>query len=310
MRSPRPSLTASIVAALRALYTEMPEPYRLAPDPLAARLVPWPLALPARALALSAGSRAANASARAVHRALGLALLGVSYHVALRTRAIDDALREAVARGASQLVVLGAGLDSRAMRLPELAGVQVFEVDRPSTLRYKADRLASLDRAGGGANGPGGAVPAAELKAAGLARVAVDFERDRLDEALQAAGFRPAEPAFWIWEGVTPYLTPEAIEGTLRLAAALSAPGSRIALTYGMLPDDDLPAWSRRLIKGVFRSLGEPIRAPLTRDAMHALLAHAGFRVLSDESAVDWAARYWPPQRGIRAVERLAVAER
>ncbi|XYH94116.1 class I SAM-dependent methyltransferase [Sorangium sp. So ce1128] len=303
MRSRRPSLTASIVAAVRALYTEMPEPYRLAPDPLAARLVPWPLALPARALALSAGSPAA---ARAVHRGLGLALLGVSYHVALRTRAIDDALREAVARGTSQLVVLGAGLDSRAMRLPELAGVQVFEVDHPSTQRYKVERLASLARA----HGSGSAASAAELKAAGLARVAVDFERDRLDEALQAAGFRPAEPAFWIWEGVTPYLTREAIEGTLRLTAALSAPGSRIALTYGMLPDDELPAWSRRLIKGAFRSLGEPIRAPLTRDAMHALLARAGFRVLSDESAVDWAARYWPPQRGIRAVERLAVAER
>jgi O-methyltransferase involved in polyketide biosynthesis len=260
--------------------------------------------------ALSAGSPAANASARAVHRGLGLALLGVSYHVALRTRAIDDALREAVARGASQLVVLGAGLDSRAMRLPELAGVQVFEVDHPSTQRYKADRLASLGRAGGGADGSGSGLSAPELKAAGLARVAVDFERDRLDEALRAAGFRPAEPAFWIWEGVTPYLTPEAVEGTLRLAAALSAPGSRIALTYGMLPDDDLPAWSRRLIKGVFRSMGEPIRAPLTRDAMHALLARAGLRVVSDESAVDWAARYWPPQRGIRAVERLAVAER
>ncbi|WP_438022961.1 class I SAM-dependent methyltransferase [Sorangium sp. So ce233] len=300
MRSQRPSVTASLVAALRALYTEMPEPYRLAPDPLAARLVPWPLSLPARALALAAGSPAA---ASAVHRGLGLALLGLPYHVALRTRAIDDALREAVARGAPQLVVLGAGLDSRAMRLPELAGVQVFEVDHPSTQRYKAERLAALARGGGGAAAP-------ELKAGGLARVPVDLERDRLDEALLSAGFRPAEPAFWIWEGVAVYLTREAVEATLRLTAALSAPGSRIALTYGMFPDDDLPAWSERLLRGAFRSLGEAIRAPLTRDAMHELLARAGFRVLSDESAVDWAARYWPPQRGVRAIERLAVAER
>lgn len=300
MRSRRPSLTASLVAALRALYTEMPEPYRLAPDPLAARLVPWPLALPARALALAAGSPAA---ARAVHRGLGRALFGLSYHVALRTRAIDDALRDAVAQGASQLVVLGAGLDSRAMRLPELAGVQVFEVDHPATQRYKVERLASLARPGGGAAAP-------ELRAGGLAHVGVDFERDRLDEALLSAGFRPAEPAFWIWEGVIPYLTREAVEGTLRLTAALSAPGSRIALTYGMFPDDPVPAWKQRLMRGAFRSLREPIRAPLTRGAMHELLARAGFRVLSDESAVDWAARYWPPQRGVRAVERLALAER
>ncbi|XXX73352.1 SAM-dependent methyltransferase [Sorangium sp. So ce134] len=308
MRSERPSLTASVVAALRALYTEMPEPYRLAPDPLAAGLVPWPLALPSRLVPLAASSPAA---ARAVHRGLGLALFGLSYHVALRTRAIDDALREAVARGASQLVVLGAGLDSRAMRLPELARVQVFEVDHPSTQRYKVERLASLAHAGGSGAGAPGAAPAAPgLKAGGLARVPVDFERDRLDDALLSAGFRPAEPTFWIWEGVIVYLTREAIEATLRLVAALSAPGSRIALTYGMLPDVELPAWAERLLEGMFRSLGEPVRTPLTRDAMHDLLARAGLRVLSDESTLDWAARYWPPQRGVRAIERLAVAER
>ncbi|WP_207217570.1 MULTISPECIES: SAM-dependent methyltransferase [Sorangium] len=305
MRSQRPSLTASIVAALRALYTGMPEPYRLAPDPLAARLVPWPLALPARALPRAAGSPAA---ARALHRAIGVATFGVGYHVALRTRAIDDALREAAARGTSQLVVLGAGLDSRAMRLPELAGVQVFEVDHPSTQRDKVERLASLARGDGSAAGAPGAAP--ELKARGLARVPVDFERDRLDEALLAAGFRPAEPTFWIWEGVTVYLTREAIEATLRLTAALSAPGSRIALTYGMLPDAELPAWAERVIRGMFRSLGEPVRTPLAREEMRELLARAGLRVLSDESTVDWAARYWPPQRGVRAIERLAVAER
>ncbi|WP_437996072.1 SAM-dependent methyltransferase [Sorangium sp. So ce185] len=301
MRSQRPSLTASLVAALRALYTEMPEPYRVAPDPLAARLVPWPLALPARALPLAAGSPAA---ARALHRAIGVATFGVGYHVALRTRAIDDALREAVARGASQLVVLGAGLDSRAMRLPELAGVQVFEVDHPSTQRDKVERLASLAR------GDGSAAGAPELEARGLARVPVDFERDRLDEALLAAGFRPAERTFWIWEGVAVYLTREAIEATLRLTAALSAPGSRIALTYGMLPDAELPAWAERVIRGMFRSLGEPVRTPLAREEMRELLARAGLRVLSDESTVDWAARYWPPHRGVRAIERLAVAER
>ncbi|KYF98510.1 hypothetical protein BE20_34750 [Sorangium cellulosum] len=279
----------------------MPEPYRVAPDPLAARLVPWPLALPARALPLAAGSPAA---ARALHRAIGVATFGVGYHVALRTRAIDDALREAVARGTSQLVVLGAGLDSRAMRLPELAGVQVFEVDHPSTQRDKVERLASLAR------GDGSAAGAPELEARGLERVPVDFERDRLDEALLAAGFRPAEPTFWIWEGVAVYLTREAIEATLRLTAALSAPGSRIALTYGMLPDAELPAWAERVIRGMFRSLGEPVRTPLAREEMRELLARAGLRVLSDESTVDWAARYWPPHGGVRAIERLAVAER
>ena len=77
MRADRPSLTASLVAAIRALYTALPEPYNLAPDPFAAQLLPGVLALPARAAALvpSAGP--------ALHRAAGVLALGLTHHVAL-----------------------------------------------------------------------------------------------------------------------------------------------------------------------------------------------------------------------------------
>src|SRR5262245_881755 len=101
VRTDRPSLTAELVAAVRALYTEMPEPLRLAEDPLAHRMVPALLALPARALAL------APWAGPALHRALGTLSLSLTYHVALRTRAIDDALRAAIDAGATQLVILG-----------------------------------------------------------------------------------------------------------------------------------------------------------------------------------------------------------
>jgi methyltransferase (TIGR00027 family) len=184
------------------------------------------------------------------------------------------------------------------MRMGELAEVRVFEVDHPSTQRYKLDRLS---RAG-----------APPPKAREITRVAVDFERDRLDEALTAAGFLADAVTMWIWEGVTVYLTDEAIAETLRVVAALSAPGSRIALTYvppGEL-NDSLPWWTMPLARPAFRILGEPLHTLLTPDAMEERLALAGFRRLSDESTVDWAARYWPWQRGVRAIERLAVAER
>jgi methyltransferase (TIGR00027 family) len=287
----RPSLTASLVAALRALYTEMPEPYRIVEDPLAAELVPDLLALPARAL-----SRAPVAGA-AVHRAIGFATLGLSQHIALRTRAIDDAVRDAMSRF-TQIVVLGAGLDNRAMRMDELSDARVFEVDHPTTQRYKLERLA---RAG-----------APPPKARALTRVAVDFERDRLDQALSAAGLRSDETTMWIWEGVTVYLTDDAITETLRVVAALSSPGSRIALTYGLPGDqnDSLPAWAVPLAGRVLGILGEPLRSPLTPEQMNQRLSRAGFRRLSDESTLDWGARYWPGQRGIKAIERLAVAER
>src|SRR5262249_39382214 len=116
----------------------MPAPYGLVSDPYAASLVPGVMALPAKVVAR------APWAAGAVHRGLGLATFGLSYHVPLRTQAIDEALHAAMARGCAQVVVLGAGLDSRALRLDALREARVFEVDHPSTQRYKVERLGTL----------------------------------------------------------------------------------------------------------------------------------------------------------------------
>jgi len=287
MRRDRPSLTASLVSAVRALYTSLPPPYRVAPDPLAAELLPAWLALPARAVAL------APAAAPAVHRITGALTLGLTYNVALRTRAIDDALREGLARGANQLVLLGAGLDSRALRLPELAGVRVLEVDHPSTHRYKAERLAK-----------------ARAPTRDTARVAIDFERDRLSDVLPAAGFDPGERAFWIWEGVTVYLTRAAIAATLRAVGELSAPGSRLAVTYSRPGVRRGHAIIEPLVPILGGLVGEPIRGMIETAALVELLDAAGFMPVTDESAVDWARRFWPGEPPAREWERLAVAER
>lgn len=96
-----------------------------------------------------------------------------------RTVAIDDAIR---ARPNPQLVVLGAGLDGRAWRMPELAGVAVFEIDRPASQQDKRDRAADLS----------GTPPT---------YVPVSFGRDRLDHALAAAGHRVDQATTWVWEG-------------------------------------------------------------------------------------------------------------
>lgn len=288
MHADRPSLTASLVAAIRALYTALPAPYNLAPDPLAAALVHPVLALPARA------ARLVPRAAPIIHRGFGLAVFGLTYNVALRTRAIDDALRDAIGLGATQLVVLGAGLDARAERLDELAGARVFEVDYPSTHRYKAERLAQA-----------GARP----RARSVARVAIDFEKDRLDQVLTDAGFDPAERSFWIWEGVTAYLTPEAILGTLRTVGALSAPGSRLAVTYTRPSGRRRPAWFEPVALGLAGLIGEPIRGMLETAELDDLFGRAGLRRISDEGAVEWAARFWPGEVPAEEWERLAIAE-
>jgi methyltransferase (TIGR00027 family) len=296
VRGDRPSLTASCVAAVRALYAAMPAPYNVAPDPEAADLVSPLFALPARAVAR------APWAVTAVHRALGAASFGLTHHVALRTAAIDDALREALAQGPRQVVLLGAGLDNRAERMRELDRSAVFEVDHPNMQRLKRARRS--------------------IAGAGSRRVTlvpVDFERDRLDQSLLDAGFAASEPSFWIWEGVTIYLTPDAISETLRAIAVLSPPGSRLAITYtrpneppsGEMGERGLEAWVIPPARALAGLVGEPVRGMVSREEIERRLNDAGFAVLSDESAADWVPRYWPGQAaGRREWERLAVAER
>ena len=129
-----------------------------------------------------------------------------------RTIAIDEAVRAAAS---PQLVILGAGLDGRAWRMPELRDVTVFEVDHPDSQREKQARAAALQRI------------AREVRF-----VPVDFARDRLDDALAAAGHDPARPTTWVWEGVVMYLERADIEATLAVIQRRSAPGSQLVVMY------------------------------------------------------------------------------
>lgn len=188
--------------------------------------------------------------------------------IGLRTAAIDAAAREAVGRGIKQLVILGAGYDGRAWRLPELAGVTVFEVDHPATQEQKRKRVAELPR------------PAATVKF-----VSMNFEHEWLDEVLDRAGYDRLSPTCWIWEGVVMYLTVDAMRATLRHVAECSAPGSALILNY----HDEHRQWFAKL---VFWLIGEPQISAWTRDEMAAELSQAGFRVQQDSGMMDWNARF------------------
>lgn len=133
-----------------------------------------------------------------------------------RSRYAEDKLAEAVAKGVRQYVVLGAGLDTFAYRNP-FPHVRVFEVDHPATQAWKRERLQAA----------GIAIPPE------LTFVAIDFEKQTLHAELAAAGFTTLEPAFFSWLGVTPYLTREAFEGTLRFIVSLPA-GSGVAFDFAV----------------------------------------------------------------------------
>lgn len=302
MRSDRPSFTSMVVAGLRAVYGELPKPLGAGPDPLATSVLPTPFLIPSYVAALFAESPKASI---ALHRAYGAVSFGMTYHVALRTRALDDALRVSLDAGIKQVVVLGAGLDGRAFRMAELEGIKVYEVDHPSTQRDKQSRLSHV-----------------HMKSlADITFVPVDFEKDDLRFSLVNAGFSREQPAFWIWEGVTVYLTREAMKSTLGAMAQASAVGSRVALTYSRPPSQGsdmshpvLYRVARALVftgSIVLGKIGESVRGFTDSSTLAELADEAGFVVRSDENVEDWANRYWPGEpHGPFEWERIAVLER
>jgi methyltransferase (TIGR00027 family) len=191
--------------------------------------------------------------------------------VAARVRAIDQELEAALAEGLRQVVILGAGLDTRAFRLRALADSDVFEVDHPATQAFKTRRAATLP-----------------VLAKSLRFVKVDFEREPLGPALATAGLDSTRPSVWIWEGVVMYLTDAALAETLRSVATLSAGGSRLLVQYHEPDRSRGPVmWNRWFTRGV----GEPQIGLRTSAEMTLAVENAGFRVVRDEVAGNRIAR-------------------
>jgi methyltransferase (TIGR00027 family) len=205
---------------------------------------------------------------------------GLRLFIAVRTRFAEDALAAAVARGATQLVVLGAGLDTYAYRAPLGERLRLFEVDHPDTQAWKREKLARASIA----------IPDA------LTFAPVDFEREGLAEGLAAAGFDPAQRSFFTWLGVTPYLTEPAIFATLGFIAALPG-GAEVVFDYSNPPETiDHPerrAAHEELAARV-AAAGEAFRTHLDTPALHVGLQKLGFSEIEDLGWAEIAARYFP----------------
>lgn len=195
-----------------------------------------------------------------------------------RTRFIDDALRSALAAGISQLVILGVGFDCRAYRLPELTSVRVFEVDYPSTLSAKLQSLRT-------------AMPRLPEN---VSFVSTDFNRNCFAEALHSAGFDASQPVIFLWEGVTNYLSENAVDSVLRCVSGCKA-GSKIIFTYvhaGLL-DGSVPFYgSARLLRDVAR-LNEPWTFGLHPCQLGAFLKLRSLELDQDVPAAEYRSRYF-----------------
>jgi methyltransferase (TIGR00027 family) len=182
-------------------------------------------------------------------------------YLAARSRFAEDHLAQAVAAGVRQYVILGAGLDTFAYRNP-FPALRVFEADFPATQDWKREMLASASID----------VPPS------LTFVALDFEHKTLLESLAEGGLETAEPAFFSWLGVAPYLTVDAFRSTLAAIGSLPA-GTGLAFDYSLPPETLTPerrAIFDRLAERV-AAAGEPLRLFFTQEQMQEELRSAGF---------------------------------
>jgi methyltransferase (TIGR00027 family) len=271
MQTGRASRTAEVMGLFRALESvRRPAAARLFDDPFAASLLRGPL----RAVATTARLPLVGAG---LCRFIDRRWPGARTSAVARTRLIDEAVAAALRDGIEQLVILGAGFDCRAYRLPALERVRVFEVDHPSTAASKRARLTTLL---GGLPGH-------------VVFVGLDFDRQTLLAALDAAGCDRGRRSMIIWEGVTNYLTVAAVDATVRDVATFAG-GSHLVFTYvhrGFL-DGSVAFEGAEHLGEMLNRAGEPWTFGFDPAELPAYLAARGITLIDDVGACEYRARY------------------
>ena len=255
----RASKTADVTAAVRGghlLYDSYPPVFS---DPYALRLTSAKWRTVARAPALRW---------LVVNKLMGR-LRSVHGEMLARARFAEDMLERAVKKGVQQYVIVGAGLDSFALRRRDLANdLTVFELDHPATQDAKRARLKRL----------GERVPR------NVVFVPVDFEQETVGDALARSFFDPVSPAFFSFLGVTYYLSREAVFATLRAIAAVAAAGSEIVLDY-CVPPETLPPGEQddlRHVRAFVARRGEPWVSFFDPEAFVLEMEALGYEVIAD----------------------------
>lgn len=263
MKPGQPSRTAVRVALRRAAHQILDKPL-VFDDPLALQMVGQEVAA------------ALQKDPARFESQLGAPVLRA--FLAARSRIAEDALAKAIRNGTRQYVVLGAGMDTYAYR-QQVAGLRVFEVDQPATQDWKRMRLTEV----------GLAVPES------LTFVSVDFEQQVLADELERAGLDRAQPTFFSWLGVTPYLTKDAVWRTLETVAAFTRAGGGMTFDYAV-PADSLNFLQRAAFAVLAKRVeeaGEPFQSFFDPSGLNARLQAMGFATVRDRDADAINAKYF-----------------
>ena len=274
MRKNQTSLTALGIAVMRAVESEKPVDKRICYDPYARQFVPtWMY------LIFGFFIKSGYAERRGP---------GVNGFLAARDRYIDDVLTSFLEEDLKQLVILGAGYDSRPYRFDLTGQVKTFEVDHPTT---QADKLKKVQIIFGN-------VPEH------VSYVAIDFNTQTLEERLLASGYDPKLKTLFIWQGVSMYLTGEAVDATLNFVAKHSGQGSAIVFDYlYQTVLDGIQRQKEVVNMRRYRFMtGEGLIFGISEGTVTTFLNERGFRQVIDVNVDDLKAAYFTGQNAGRAV--------
>jgi len=280
MDAKRASKTAEGMALVRAIESQKPKGQRICDDSIARSLVSG-ITFVLSKLIIDSGL-------------YGRFSHGTLEFITARERFIDDFLKACLAEGLDQVVILGAGFDTRAYRIPGIERTRVFEVDHPATQAVKLGRLRK-------AIGP---LPDH------ITFIPMDFNTQSLGDRLAAGGYDEHARSLFIWQGVTMYLTATAVDSTLTYIATQAGPGSAVVFDY--FYNETLRDMRRAdvgLARRITRMIGEPLLFGIDRGQIEAFLGQRGFRDIQDTRADDLTRLYFTGLNAGRSVSTgVAIA--
>lgn len=271
MKRNQTSLTAQGIAFARALESARPAGQRICYDPLARQMISTPFYLLCK---LFAGYGESSAP-------------GVMGYLATRTRYIDDYVQTCLDSGLEQLVILGAGLDSRAYRFEALKACKCFEVDHPVTQQDKLKRVNRIF----------GDLPRH------VTYVPIDFNQETLSKLFDF-GYSKQSKTLFIWEGVVYYLAAEAVDSTLEFVAKNSGPGSSIIFDY--MYASALTAAHKRgevaRMQRYSRLTGEGLVFGIEEGKIEEFLSQRGYAQIKNATSQDFKQAYFTSGNQGRAI--------
>lgn len=213
-------------------------------------------------------------------RSISEMLRPISAQILSRAKYTEEKLEQAVSKGISQYVIVGAGFDSFCLRRPDFsAGIRIYEIDHPATQQIKRKRLMEIL-----ASSP-----------EGVEFLTIDLEKRTLTDALSGSSFVTDEKAFFSWLGTVPYLSENAVYTVLRDLASFAAHGSEIVFDY-LIPTYLMDQEERRVLCRVMRIIelwGEPVKSFFEPGVFPDAVSSLGYHIFENQSPAEQNKKYF-----------------